>query len=175
MFFGKERLIPYQGKVSKSFLHRTLTKSNNKSMLYDEASLVTLLMRCHSSSLFYHYIKKWRLEDISRLCNIFTSVKTLSNLVRIKYLEFLINFHILEILKSRVWIVLYFVNISDCISSVQFKLILCNMFVRSLLLLCLSIGSLLLLFLSVESLLLLCMSIRSLLLVCLNICNLMWL
>jgi len=39
---GKERLIPYQGKDSNSFLHRTLTKSSNKSMLNDQASQMTL-------------------------------------------------------------------------------------------------------------------------------------
>jgi len=61
----KERLIPYQGKDSNSFLHMTLTKSINKSMMIDQAS--------------------------QRLFSL-----------RIKHLKFLINFHILEILKSRV-------------------------------------------------------------------------
>jgi len=39
---GKERLISYQGRDSNSFLHRTLTKLSNKSILNDQASLVTL-------------------------------------------------------------------------------------------------------------------------------------
>jgi len=39
----KERIIPYQEK-SKSFLHRTLIKSSNKSMLIDQYSQMTLLM-----------------------------------------------------------------------------------------------------------------------------------
>jgi len=32
---GKEQLILYQGKDSNSFIHRTLTKSSNKSMTND--------------------------------------------------------------------------------------------------------------------------------------------
>jgi len=72
VLFGKERIILYQGKVSKSFLHMTLTKSNNKSMLIGQASLTTLMMCWHSStSLFNIYINDWRLEEITRLCNTF--------------------------------------------------------------------------------------------------------
>jgi len=37
-----EQLIPHPGKDSNSFLHRTLTKSRNKSMLIDQASTTTL-------------------------------------------------------------------------------------------------------------------------------------
>jgi hypothetical protein len=48
VFFGIERLIPYQGEDSNSLLHRTLTKSRNKSMLNDQASIMTLLMCWHS-------------------------------------------------------------------------------------------------------------------------------
>jgi hypothetical protein len=42
MFFGREWLIHLQGNDSNTFLHRTLTKSSNKSMLNDQASLMTL-------------------------------------------------------------------------------------------------------------------------------------
>ena len=68
---GKEQLIHHRGKVSNSFIHRTLTKSSNKSMVLDQASLTTLMMRWHSStSLFKLYIKDWILEEYTRLCNI---------------------------------------------------------------------------------------------------------
>jgi hypothetical protein len=70
--FEKEQLIPYQGKVSKSFLHRTLTKSSNKTMMLDQDSPMTLMMCWHSSASFFNlYIKDLRLEETTRLCNIF--------------------------------------------------------------------------------------------------------
>jgi len=95
-----ERLIPRQGKDSNSFLHRTLTKSSNKSTLIDQASTTTLWCAVTSlTSLSYLYIKEWRHEDRERLYNILTCAKTLLKLLCIKHLEFLINFHILEILK----------------------------------------------------------------------------
>jgi hypothetical protein len=63
VFFGKERLIPLQGKDSNSFLHRTLTKSSNKSMLIYQAYQTTLwCVGTLSTSFFYLYIKEWRLE-----------------------------------------------------------------------------------------------------------------
>jgi hypothetical protein len=116
---GLEWLIPYQGMVFKLFLPGTLTKSSNKSMMIDQPSLTTLLMRWHySTSLCNLYIKDWWLEETTRLCDIFVVLKLCQNFIIIKNLEFLNNFHILEILKSRVWCVLYFTNTSHCISSV---------------------------------------------------------
>ena len=71
VLFGKERVIPFQGIDSKSFLHRTLTKSSNRLMMIDQASQTTILMSWHiSTSLFNLYIKDWKLEERTRLYNI---------------------------------------------------------------------------------------------------------
>jgi len=68
-------------------------------MLNDQASQTTILMRWHAStSIFYIYIKDCRLEVFYKTLQHFISTKTLSKSLRIKYLEFFINFHILEIL-----------------------------------------------------------------------------
>jgi len=65
-----------------------------------------------SIQFLYKRLKTWR---NNKTLQYFSSSITLSKSIHIKHLEFLINFHILEILKSRVWNVLYFVNTFDCL------------------------------------------------------------
>jgi len=66
---GLEQLIPYQGMVFKLFLHKTSTKSSDKSLLIDQASLTTLWCAGTSTtSLSYLYINEWRFEDMQILC-----------------------------------------------------------------------------------------------------------
>ncbi|RHN59457.1 hypothetical protein MtrunA17_Chr4g0013501 [Medicago truncatula] len=72
-------------------------------MMIDQASLRTILMCLHYSTYICNlYIKDQRFEETTRLCNIFIVPKLCQNYIIIKHLEFLYNFHILEILKSRV-------------------------------------------------------------------------
>jgi len=86
-FFERERLIHLQGNDSNTFLHRTLTKTSNKSMLNDQTSLTTLwCVGTLSTSVFYLYINEWRLEDnvwrlynlqVPNLCQIYYASNTL--------------------------------------------------------------------------------------------------
>jgi len=90
------------GMDLKLFPHRTITKSSNISLVI-WSSFKRLFLMCWQSttSLSHLYIKEWWLEDFQETHNNFTSANTLLKLFHIKvHLEFLFNFHILEILES---------------------------------------------------------------------------
>jgi len=111
-------LCSIHGMDLKFFLHMTITKSSNRSLVIWSSFTTTLLMCWQFPTYLSHlYIKEWKPEDWQDSYNNFASAKPLLKLFRIKvHLEFLNNFHILEVL--RVLSDLY-VNTPDCISSVQ--------------------------------------------------------
>ena len=90
------------GMGLKLILHRTITKSGNRSLViwssFKRLFFDVLAINNVSFTPLYKGMKNWR---IVRLIQQFTSAKTLLKLIHIKvHLEFLNNFHILEILES---------------------------------------------------------------------------
>jgi len=93
--------ISKQGMDFKLFPPRTLTKSRNRSLVIWSSFNNDSLMRWQplnvSFTPLYKGVKTWRLYETQQR---FESVETLLKLLCIINLEFLINFHILEILES---------------------------------------------------------------------------